>query len=1181
MVVGGVCAAGGGAPPGGAAVSAVRRRVVKFALINLGPDIRPGRTGDSLIFGAMGGSDVYFHDPRPGRYGVQPGAAIDFAIPSPLTAEARAKLDQFFFGPFVQWGVQQIPHTAYAGQAVDARFYAYSPLIDIGPITENCDLSASNLDFTLWATFPRILQQLQQRTYRNRKQYVWIGLMDDGLEGVPVGFPIHRHFPLAAPEGGPGWQAGNDGWALNGAPRESEMSGGQPGAGVLYGVRRFIFYGDSHRFEGGDDTEGVSEVVVKLRCKNAWQRFDQRRLGRTSGAEQRDFLARGRFPAVPISKMWSGATRACPGAPEGAIDRIFDQASNPYDELRLGFVEARTVSKRTKFLGFIPSPTKETFNEPGSDGRELGDQGSDYTRPLCYGLCRIPGDLVFATNPDKGHTESVYNADGWHTFTDRVTDSTKYAYLLYALGEGVMDRMFCHFRDVNVNNSEDPIEVSVSFDGRFANAQAIQTGGRALRTGLMVDGKRLAAVGFSFGSNGPVSNNGLESGFGETPTPNGITALGLGELVLNFEGTDEPESEIYGMKGYGTALCGILVASLRDQWAGGFPKIEFSTWGRRPVGIERQLADAPSSNTGLGEQIAVGVNDAGVSTRYKYRVVDQSGRANLTAISVNPAIAILDFLLDKRCGAGLDVDEIDIQSFYDAQEVYDRTFTSGDYSIYIRGALDGTESIRASLDHLLRSSESILCTGNDGRLHLQAKHYLSDAEQAVVDLRVFGPSDRGPLLDHEFGPSTESYNRCVVTAPAVNRPLDENDFEMVVVDDTALAADLHQVSETSLHLKMSGVSLSPDGNPSEWSAENLREAGLAAIRRSRFNQSFTFETFYWQSVARKLRAGDLIRVEDPLRFAGGAIRARVRELSIEGGGVCRITADEWDRSIYNTDDSALQSYYSSNREGNLSRGSSTLPENTAGQIAALPDSGGVSANFIANTRVAPGFQPYVAAQGIRWNPYVQISPVAAPSVGLNADSRVRVAIQILHDRPEAPLVAFRLRFYDADGNGISPNGHGYTQQSDAGTARAGGIVGGAGIQIQIGFVDFAFFGVFRGGGGGGGGVGGVGFGVGGGGFGVGVGFGGGSGGFTGTTPLYFRPVSGAVYQFDLAIPVVQIINGFSADCPDSDIPAGAVRCAVDVLAHDSIYTLSSPGTERSIPFTVTGGSYRIESYTPV
>ena len=150
--------------------------------------------------------------------------------------------------------------------------------------------------------------------------------------------------------------------------------------------------------------------------------------------------------------------------------------------------------------------------------------------------------------------------------------------------------------------------------------------------------------------------------------------------------------------------------------------------------------------------------------------------------SNNPALCLLDYLLNADFGRGLSIDEVDLQSFYEAAIVCGTTVSTGRaVSGVINGGpttrniplyecnitLDTNKSVRNNIEAIMNTMAlSELTWSSEGKYKLLVEYPTSDVEQdALVDANHYFTDDdivRGDV-NLQWPSASERYNQVTIT----------------------------------------------------------------------------------------------------------------------------------------------------------------------------------------------------------------------------------------------------------------------------------------------------------------------------------------------------------------------------------------------------------------------------------
>ena len=157
--------------------------------------------------------------------------------------------------------------------------------------------------------------------------------------------------------------------------------------------------------------------------------------------------------------------------------------------------------------------------------------------------------------------------------------------------------------------------------------------------------------------------------------------------------------------------------------------------------------------------------------------------------STNPAWVLLDYLTSERYGKGLSINEINLQSFYDASQVCETQVTpysgGSDINIFdINTALDTSKNIIENVRELLKGCRGYL-PYNAGKYNLIIETTGTATVTLTEDDIIGGYSLSTP-------PKNERYNRVIVGFVDPSRNFQVNEIQWPPVDDSGLpSSDQH------------------------------------------------------------------------------------------------------------------------------------------------------------------------------------------------------------------------------------------------------------------------------------------------------------------------------------------------------------------------------------------------------
>lgn len=248
--------------------------------------------------------------------------------------------------------------------------------------------------------------------------------------------------------------------------------------------------------------------------------------------------------------------------------------------------------------------------------------------------------------------------------------------------------------------------------------------------------------------------------------------------------------------------------------------------------------------------------------------------------SSNPALCILDYLRDTRYGKGLDLTEIDVDSFSDAANYCDDVITTPRGSI-ARYSLDGAINTGATL---LENLQTMLTTCRGFLVWSAGKYLLKlDQPQLTTDFDFTEDNIIGSW-SISLGQRAQRYNR--VRSHFINPDLDYKPDVAIVASDSYKTADRAEDLELDIDL------------PLTCNVFRAQTIGILAMKQSRqlITCQFTATPDALQAVA-----GSIVSVTHSTP-GWSAKKFRVMALELTGTSDVRVTLQEYDPDVYDLGD---------------------------------------------------------------------------------------------------------------------------------------------------------------------------------------------------------------------------------------------------------------------------------------
>ena len=248
--------------------------------------------------------------------------------------------------------------------------------------------------------------------------------------------------------------------------------------------------------------------------------------------------------------------------------------------------------------------------------------------------------------------------------------------------------------------------------------------------------------------------------------------------------------------------------------------------------------------------------------------------------SSNPALCILDYLRDSRYGKGLDLSEIDVDSFSAAADYCDDLISTPRGNI-ARYSLDGPINTGASI---LQNLETMLTTCRGFLVWSAGKYKLRlDKPQLTTDFDFTEDNIIGGW-SISLGQRAQRYNR--VRAHFINPDLDYKPDVSIVASSSYKTADLAEDLELDIDL------------PLTCNVFRAQAIGTLAMKQSRQLISCQFVATL---DALNAEVGSVVSITHSTPGWSNK-KFRVMGLEITGTDDVRVTVQEYDASVYDTAD---------------------------------------------------------------------------------------------------------------------------------------------------------------------------------------------------------------------------------------------------------------------------------------
>lgn len=250
------------------------------------------------------------------------------------------------------------------------------------------------------------------------------------------------------------------------------------------------------------------------------------------------------------------------------------------------------------------------------------------------------------------------------------------------------------------------------------------------------------------------------------------------------------------------------------------------------------------------------------------KLVPDTSTGTTRSYSDNPARCILDYLISDRYGKGIDVADIDLQSFADAETYYN---TKG---FHVRGNLDTKARLYTNMLDLFTSCRSYLAFGNKYRL-------IPEKAESTVQLTLDDSNTIGDVT-YVLADKKTMFNK--LKARFMNETTEYRDDIAVVESTTLQQNDNDHVLEAEIPLpytKTTAVAqqlMTEEINESRQSHMIELTATVAAI---------------------DLQVGDLVQVTNST-FGITNKKFRVTQTTIEPTSEVRLTLKEYSDDVYGT-----------------------------------------------------------------------------------------------------------------------------------------------------------------------------------------------------------------------------------------------------------------------------------------
>ena len=525
------------------------------------------------------------------------------------------------------------------------------------------------------------------------------------------------------------------------------------------------------------------------------------------------------------------------------IDKVVDTVTN---------VGKKIGSFVGDAFGFVIDPmSSPEIGDPSAfaEGIKATKSGTNVSIPVVYGQRRIGGTVIYAETGG---------------------DNNKYLYVCYAICEGPIHEIQNVYIDDREVEGHDPSLIRTTKGGHPANLLGSKTQGRNI-TGLFKDvlqyelhrGDGTGTKSILAGSPNPTTdaNNSYNAPNWNTKNRRG-NFLAYGFFKFTYKGGND------------------------SPWKGGIPAVSFDILGREIADIRNTAIYTPGANDLTDDYTEVDTPNSSADSagggQSNFALEQEAGDL---AAGLNPANALLDYLLNPRYGCGLPKESIDPESFRIAAEKFNQNVA---YSSTQTGKAMTCNAV-IQTERPLIENVKILLNGCRGILP-----YVNGRYKLVVD-------DGGNATDITSSTVTVAYdvdaNEFVgpVSLTGETKSTKYNKVLLNYVEPTQNFTNQQVIHTVDADRTADGVDM-----VGEFSFPTLTNVGIAReLARTIYDKSRTQRSISFETTQELIDTspGDIIRVTDEV-IGLTSVTFRIVSMSITTDLRVKIEAVEHDASVY-------------------------------------------------------------------------------------------------------------------------------------------------------------------------------------------------------------------------------------------------------------------------------------------
>lgn len=267
--------------------------------------------------------------------------------------------------------------------------------------------------------------------------------------------------------------------------------------------------------------------------------------------------------------------------------------------------------------------------------------------------------------------------------------------------------------------------------------------------------------------------------------------------------------------------------------------------------------------------------------------------------SNNPAYCLLDYLLSTTYGRGLSVSEIDLETFYNAAQICNRTVRSVSVAtvnifkkqgVTIRSlplfeaniTLDTTKPVRENVIELLKLMEDADLVWTDGKYKLQLQYPTSEGAIVTVGSTITDDNIVNKKIDIVYPSASERMNFCTITYKDEAEDYKENSVNWPKKGSTVYNTYLAEDNYIPLESSFSEV-----GIIDYYHALAKAEATVRKSRNAvKYNFQLNLKNMFYEP-------GDIIRVDSVVANINNELM-KINEVSIDENSIANITATKYE-----------------------------------------------------------------------------------------------------------------------------------------------------------------------------------------------------------------------------------------------------------------------------------------------